>query len=129
MATKNLGEQYISFLNNFAKKEAVELTEELELLFAPDVTKTINSLLICKDRNELIKQMQDCIQTYGNVSAVLLEALKDVDGKRVAIRFEATFSHDNETDVVISILTCDNAGLIKEINEVSSGKASYQWQP
>lgn len=130
MHQKSIGIRYIDFLQQFIKKNDIdtELTQEVEALFSPDIKKIINSQVICTTRNNLLKQMTDIKATYAPHSVTLLEHLQ-APGHKDIIRWEISYTQDNTSETVITILTYTDNNVITEINEVFGEKNMYEWKP
>ncbi len=119
-----IGNRYIEFIRQMPTDK---LDSRWELLFCISVKKVINSKTVCSNRAQLIEQMCDVKKTYGIAQVQLLELIESIDPKINVIRFEITYN-DQSIETVITIITCDEKGLIKEINEVFGEKEIYQWQ-
>lgn len=117
--TTSIGQRYLDLIRQFTKDDA-------HLIFSSDVKNVINSKVICNNRNELISQMSDIIETFGVKKIELLELIVSSDKVNV-IRFEITYG-DDTTESYITIIKCNDEGLIEEINEVFAEKGGYQWQ-
>ena len=115
-----IGQQYINLISQFEKGVA-------QKLFVSNAKKIVNSKVICNNRDQLLSQMQDIKETFGITKINLLELITGIDPRINVIRFEITYG-DNTTESVISIIKCDDSGLIEEINEVFGEKEIYQWQ-
>ena len=116
---EQIGKQYIDCIIHFNKERAAQL-------FSPDVRKVVNSNVICSNRDQLLDQMEDVIKTFGIKQVDLLESIRSVDQTTHVIRFEISYQ-DNTTEAVITIIRCDDTGVIREINEVFGEKGVYQW--
>lgn len=123
MTIKPIGQRYVDFLRTF---EATSSMQEIEALFSPTVKKMVNSNIVSHNRDELVKQMRDVINNYGAVSSTinLLELIVGKNENINVIRFQILYK-DNSTECVISIITCDDKGMIQEINEVFGDKKAY----
>lgn len=119
MKSELISKRYIDSIVHFNKERAAEL-------FSPDVRKVVNSNVICGNRDQLLDQMEDVIKTYGIKQVDLLESIRSVDQATHVIRFEISYQ-DNTTEAVITIIRCDDTGVIREINEVFGEKGVYQW--
>jgi hypothetical protein len=119
------GQRYINFLRQLESSHSIL---DLEALFSIDVKKIINSKIICTNRDQLIEQIQHVTQVHGNSKVNLLELIVSSNPLINIIRFEITWK-DNTTDCVITVLKCNEFGLIEEINEVLGEKETYQWKP
>jgi hypothetical protein len=122
----SVGQRYLEFISH---PSAMNNTEQLEALFAPNVKKTVNSNLICTGRDQLAKQMKEVNDSFGISKVDPQQIIIGADSNINVIHFEISFASDNSTESVISIIRSNDQGLIEEINEVFNDKKSYTWQP
>ncbi len=116
----SIGQKYFDSLANIRQDG---FAQGLELL-SPSVKKTVNLEVVCTNRDQVGRQMQDLLK-FGIKKIKLLELI-EVDNK-IILRLEITYD-DNTIEAVISVLTTDDQGLIEEINQVFGEKGAYQWQ-
>lgn len=122
-----IGQRYIEFLGLLTNYDPNQFNKDVEALFSPSVKKIVNSKTVCTNLTELVGQMQDIIQTHGIKKVNLLELIKSTDPRINVLRFEISYN-DNTIESVITIVKCNDAGLIEEINEVFGEKEAYQWE-
>ncbi|MDR3646213.1 MAG: hypothetical protein P4L22_01590 [Candidatus Babeliales bacterium] len=126
METKPIGLRYLDFLKVFAIPNQDNFSKEIESLFSPDIKKVVNSNLVCKDRNQLLEQMNDVKKTYGLGYMELLELFIDKNTNSNILSWEIKYK-DNTVETVITILKYNELDLITEINEVFGEKEVYKF--
>ncbi len=127
---KAIAEHYRKFLSQFGQEEPGDLLPTMKTLFAPDIKKFVNT---CHS----IEGITPVATTIEELHAQICAAKKDLgiwcvldeDLPIVCVEENMVISHlaiptqKKGIIVVMKKLTCDNKGLIKEINEVFNFKS------
>lgn len=119
----SVGQRYIALLQKLSRDEPID--KEIVLLFSPSLKKTTNSQLICQGLVDYQEQIKDFHTTEKLKQIKLLNIIESQ--KSEIVHFEIMYQNGT-VDTVISILTCDQQGKIKEINQVYGPKSAYSWQ-
>ncbi len=119
----SVGQRYIALLQKLSRDELID--KEIVLLFSPSLKKTTNSQLICQGLVDYQAQIQDFHATEKLKQIKLLDIIESE--KSEIVHFEIMYQN-GAVDTVISVLTCDQQGKIKEINQVYGAKGAYSWQ-
>lgn len=123
------GQRYIDLMSQFIKEKFnADYLVTLKQLFAPNVKKIVNSNIVCTNLDQLIAQIKSVEQIYGIDNIHVLELIESKDARINVLRSEVIYK-DKTIECVVTILKCNDNGLIEEINEVFGEKAVYQWQP
>ncbi len=86
-----IGKRYIEFLERLSQFDQIQFNKDVELLFSAHVKKVVNSKTICNNRDQLVKQMREIIDTYGIASINLLELIIGKNEQLNVLRFEITY--------------------------------------
>jgi hypothetical protein len=121
----HIGVRYLQFITAFASSHC-DFTNEAKMLFAPEVAKIINAMVICNNRDELLAQMSDVKEEYNVHAVTLHESFVDDNHRSITLRWEIVYK-DSSAEAVITILKYHEDGLIYEINEVFAQKEGYNW--
>ncbi len=120
---KKVGERYTAFLTQFGLLDGEKtILPVMGQLFTRDCKKIVNGETICITLQGIFEQISMTKQKIGTWRLKVLKSYHiNVEARSVAVHYEIPTDNDG-TIVVMKYLTCDDKGLIKEIDEVFNKK-------
>lgn len=122
-----VGQRYVECIKKLTELTLLPLA--MKELCEEDVQQSVNSKLICKSRDEIIKQIYDVSEADGGFTHIkILEVMECPANAKSVVHWSVTYGNGLK-ETVATFLTYNDQEKVTKIDIVYGESGSHQWQP